>query len=93
VTHFRVLPEFAAKFAETIPESERAAAVRSNLNKRLAHFTATRWRTTAPEFGPYEDCFPEIEKLLVAFEAVLPSGAHRVFAENRAFWEAQHPAI
>jgi hypothetical protein len=73
VGHFRVLQAFTAAFPTSIntppPSSEEVSA---NLNKRLAHMTATRWREDQPDMSYYTDYFEGIDKLIVAFRAALP---------------------
>ena len=81
VIHFRILPEFTLRFPD-IPETKEAEEVRGNLNKRLAHLTATRWRNEAPDFGPYQSCFPEIEQMIDAFQNALPANIQRVFTHD-----------
>src|ERR1700685_3733691 len=52
--HFRSLPGFEAGFPpeiHTVPPWE--GEVRRHLNKRLAHFAATRWKTPRPDMDYY----------------------------------------
>lgn len=78
VRHFDALPNFAARFRPVVPPSN-AAQVSNNLNKRLAHLTATRWRQPAPDMKYYEGHFAAIETLIKAFVAALPKNARAVF--------------
>jgi hypothetical protein len=91
--HFRVFPGFAAAFPSEIlePTPEDARAVSVNLNKRLAHLTATRWEKKAPPMNYYDKYFDGIEKLIVAFQAALPDDVRRVFTTAVREWEGKHP--
>lgn len=83
VGHFKALPEFAAAFPSAIhapPVGAREVSV--NLNKRLAHMTATRWRERPPDMSYYTNYFEGIEKLIVAFQAALPNDV-RQSLDNR----------
>jgi len=80
VGHFRVLPGFEAAFPQAIhtpPPGARQVSI--NLNKRLAHLTATRWREKAPDMAYYSNYFEGIEKLIVAFQAALPNDVRQSF--------------
>jgi len=60
VGHFRALPEFEAAFPPAMyipPVGARDVSV--NLNKRLAHMTATRWREKQPHMAYYTDSLKE----------------------------------
>jgi hypothetical protein len=48
--HFGVLPGFSAAFSSRAasPTRDQAREVSTNLHKRLAHLTATRWEKRAP---------------------------------------------
>jgi hypothetical protein len=68
-----VLPGFDAAFPPAIhtpPVGARNASV--NLNKRLAHLTATRWREKQPSMDYYTQYFEGIETLIAAFQIALP---------------------
>jgi hypothetical protein len=67
--------------------------VAKQLNKRLAHFTATRWEEQAPDMQYYANCFDEIERLIAAFQAGLPAEMQKCFADALERWERAHPAV
>jgi hypothetical protein len=90
---FRALPEFDVAFPKqmhAVPPWE--GEVRKNLNKLLAHFTATRWRTTRPPMDDYSEHFPEIDRLIEAFEKALPDGVRQVLTNRFAFYDRQYAA-
>jgi hypothetical protein len=92
VGHFRVLEGFAAAFPPEIhvaPNGAREVSV--NLNKRLAHFTATRWREPQPDMAHYEVYFGGIETLIVAFQEALPLDVRQMFTNKVNQWAALHP--
>lgn len=95
VGHFRVFPEFDAAFPSPIldPDPNDVRQVSFNLNKRLAHFTATRWTEAQKPMHFYDKYFTSIDKLLVTFEAALPDGLRQIFANTIRDWERNHPAI
>jgi hypothetical protein len=73
VGHFRALADFDRAFPPTMHVPPTGATkVSVNLNKRLAHMTATRWRENPPAMDFYANYFDDIEKLIVAFQAALP---------------------
>jgi hypothetical protein len=82
--HFRILPGFEQKF----PASLHAVPIweeelRIHLNKRLAHFTATRWKQNQPPLAYYTARFPEILDLVNRFEAALPGEfGHHLLSRN-----------
>jgi hypothetical protein len=93
VSHFTDLPGFNVSFPLTLtqPKPERIHVLINNLNKLLAHLTATRWRETRPGMDFYEGYVDEIESLLWKFQAALPDDVKSVFIEKLDFWERQHP--
>jgi hypothetical protein len=95
VDHFRVFPEFDAAFPSRIldPDPNDVRQVSFSLNKRLAHFTATRWTETQKPMQFYDKYFTSIDKLLVMFEAALPDGPRQIFVNTVRDWERKHPAI
>jgi hypothetical protein len=89
--HFRVLPGFETAFPPSIhvrPKWEEE--VRMHLNKRLAHFTDTRWNGMQPSMDYYAAHFGEITKLLDAFEMALPGDVKRDFEEKIQSWNKQY---
>ena len=92
VGHFRHFKEFEAAFPPEIHEAPNGAReVGVNLNKRLAHFTATRWRELQPDMAYYEPYFGGIEVLIAAFQEALPPDVREVFTKTMGHWEAMHP--
>jgi hypothetical protein len=79
IDHFRALPEFAGAFPPAIHVPIGATEVSVNLNKRLAHLTATRWREPQPDMSYYTDYFEGIEKLIVEFQSALPDDVRQIF--------------
>ena len=92
VSHFRELKEFAAAFTPDMHVAPTGARdVSGNLNKRLAHFTATRWREPQKDMAYYERYFAGIETLIAAFQESLPDDIREVFTESVGKWEKMHP--
>jgi hypothetical protein len=85
---FQALPEFAATFPEIVVRPE-TRELSKNLNKRLAHFTATRWRERQPDMGYYAGYFPGIEGMIASFTAALPSELRQVFLERTREFETR----
>ncbi len=85
VEHFRMIPEFAAKFTPDmhVPPVGHDE-IRIHLNKLLVHFTAERWRNNRPPMNEYEKFFPDIVRLIARFEEALPSPYHGVFKRRMA---------
>jgi hypothetical protein len=89
--HFRILPSFEAAFPPSIharPPWEEE--LRIHLNKRLAHFTATRWTENPPTLNDYAARFKEIVDLIQRFEAALPGEVGLYFAAKMKFWDQQY---
>lgn len=93
VGHFRrALPEFGAKFPKIkTPKATDAEQVRTNLHKRLAHLTATRWQKRPPDMEFYSKHFCDIESLILAFQDALPPQHRAVFVESINYWKRSHP--
>jgi hypothetical protein len=92
VGHFRVFPGVEQAFTSgklTLPTG--AKAVGENLNKRLAHLTATRWQKVAPPMAFYEKHFNDIETLIETFQAALPDDVRQVFTHRLGEWGVKHP--
>jgi hypothetical protein len=64
-----------------------------HLNKRLAHFTATRWKEKAPDMAFYAKHFHEIEQRITAFQTGLPAEMRQFFSDALNDWERKHPAV
>lgn len=92
--HFGVLPGFAENYRPRVssPSPEEARALSVSLNKRLAHFTATRWKENAPSMDYYQKYFAGIEMFIREFQSALPPEMAAVFAESLDEWNARHPA-
>jgi len=91
VGHFRVLPGFTAAFPPAIhipPVGAREVSV--NLNKRLAHMTATRWRERQPDMDYYTNYFADLESLIVAFRAALPGDMRQILDRRLSDLDAQY---
>jgi hypothetical protein len=89
--HFQELPEFQKAFKSgSLPPPADAKTVSTNLNKRLAHFTATRWRETAPSMDFYEKYFSDIDTLVGRFQSMLPDDVREVFTTTLGEWEKMH---
>src|SRR5260370_25832012 len=59
--HFRILPGFEVAFPPSIHERPIwEEDLRKHLNKRLAHFTATRWTENQPPMNYYAARFTEV---------------------------------
>ena len=87
VDHFRVLPEFASAFPTKITKPAKAETLSKNLNKRLAHMTATRWREPQPDMSFYQRYFEDIERLITAFQDALPAELRRSLVERMQKYE------
>lgn len=90
--HFRVFPGVDVAFnSGRLKPPKDAQVVCENLNKRLAHFTATRWRKTAPAMKFYEKYFSDVETLVEVFQAALPDDVRQVLTKKLSEWAAAHP--
>ncbi len=86
--HFRMLPGFEAAFPTSIhsrPPWEKRMVFQ--LNKRLAHFTATRWRENQPSLNEFAARFGEVLELTQRFQAALPGEIGHHFAAKMDFWD------
>jgi hypothetical protein len=93
VEHFNVLDGFAAAFPGNAHLA--TAGVRkmsTDLNKLLAHMTATRWEKPRPPMDKYDEFIPIIDDQITRFEAALPEDVRQVFLTHYRMWEAWHPA-
>jgi len=89
--HFRILSGFELAFPPSIharPLWEEE--VRVHLNKRLAHFTATRWTENQPPMNYYVARFKEVLHLIPRFEAALPGEVGQYFTAQMNFWDGQY---
>ncbi len=92
--HFEVLPGFSEKFQskKQSPTKAEVEKVITNLNKRLAHLTANRWREPAPTTAFYQKYFGAVNELIDTFEAALPGSVRALFVEKMRAWQQNHPA-
>jgi len=89
VDHFRVLPGFDVAFPSSNPpvwEKE----LRQHLNKRLAHFTATRWNENAPSMNYYASHFTHVLAQISAFERAVPGEVGNHFRTHMRDWENRY---
>ena len=79
VDHFNVLDGFEAGFPASIHfRDERIKKVSVDLNKLLAHLTATRWERDRPDMDQYATFIPTIDNVITRFEAALPEDVRQV---------------
>lgn len=62
-----------------------------NLNKRLAHFTATRWTDAAPAMEFYKPYIDHVDRLITEFECALPEELKSAFSDALRYWQTSHP--
>ncbi len=68
-----VVPSFKNRMANPNPLSDHEAkALKDALNKKLVHFTGSRWRTERTHFDFYERYLDRIEADIESFEDALP---------------------
>ena len=94
VDHFNTLSGFEAAFPASI--HHRSAGINkisANLNKFLAHMTATRWENNRPSMNEYEKVMPTIDHLIQRFEDALPEDLRQVYSKHYQIWEGRHPGI
>jgi hypothetical protein len=78
VCHFDLLDGFEQAFPLDLrAEPKWKREVSGHLNKRLAHFTASRWRDPRPVMDYYSKHFGTILDLLDRFEKALPPDSRR----------------
>jgi hypothetical protein len=93
VDHFNVLNGFEAAFPASIHlHSARNKKMSADLNKLLAHMTATRWEKNRPPMNDYDSFIPTIDDLITKFEAALPEEVRQVYLRHYQRWESSHPA-
>ena len=93
VDHFNVLNGFEAAFPASIHlHSARNKQVSVDLNKLLAHMTATRWEKNRPPMDDYDKFILTISDLITRFEAALPEDVRQVYLKHYRSWECSHPA-
>ncbi len=94
IRHFKMLPGFSAAFPSNslFPTPDEARQVSINLNKRLAHLTATRWEVPAPSMAYYQKYFDGVDRLIDAFEDALPDDVRTLFVKRLQVWQKSHPA-
>jgi hypothetical protein len=94
VDHFDILPGFQDAFPASIHvHSTRTKEVSLNLNKLLAHMTATRWEKPRPPMNDYDEFGPTIDDLIAQFQNALPKALADVFVRHYQRWETAHPAL
>jgi hypothetical protein len=85
---FRVFPKFQNAFPSQVKAPDGGKDLAVNLNKRLAHFTATRWgQTGKPPMKYYEDFFPDIDALITKFQNALPEELQESLVKTMRKWE------
>jgi hypothetical protein len=73
VDHFNVPDGFEATFPASLhPHSAQIKQLSVDLNKLLAHITATRWERNRPPMSDYDKFIPTLDDLITKFEAALP---------------------
>jgi hypothetical protein len=93
VDHFNVLDGFETAFPASIHlHGTRTKKKSADLNKLLAHMTATRWEKNRPLMNEYDEFIPTIDDLITKFEAALPEDVRQVYLEHYQNWERIHPA-
>ena len=93
VDHFNVLDGFEAAFPASIHlHSARNRKMSVDLNKLLAHMTATRWEKNRPPMDDYDKFILTISDLITRFEAALPEDVRQVYLKHYRSWECSHPA-
>jgi hypothetical protein len=94
VVHFRVLPSFMTAFPPDIHErTSHTDEVTRYLNKRLAHFTATRWEEHRPAWDYYDEYSPLIEKLATRFEGALQTDVKAAYDRGQRMWLHHSPTV
>lgn len=93
VDHFNVLNGFEAAFPASIHlRSALNKKMTADLNKLLAHMTATRWEKNRPPMNDYDSFIPTIEDLIARFESALPEDVRQVYLKHYQRWESCHTA-
>jgi hypothetical protein len=93
VDHFNILDGFEATFPASLrPHSAQIKKLSLDLNKLLAHLTATRWEKNRPPMNDYDKFIPRIDDLITKFEAALPEEVRQVYLKHYRHWERYHPA-
>ena len=90
VDHFRSLEGFESKFPREIRVPPGwLKEIRTNLNKRLAHFTEVRWlkQGEAPSMNDYSLYWDEIETLIGKFGDALPAEERMIFIDRTHVFE------
>jgi len=87
VCHFNLLDGFENGFpASHRQEPKWKAEVSGHLNKRLAHFTASRWREARPPMDYYAKHFGTILDLISRFEQALPADSRQALENAKRMW-------
>jgi hypothetical protein len=95
VIHFKDVPGFQSAFALPVPELAPGAAldVKGNLNKRLAHLTATRWRDQTKPMDYCTTHIVHIEGIVQNFERALPHELKLALDAGFEMWEHHVPTV
>jgi hypothetical protein len=93
VGHFNILDGFEGAFPASVHlHSAQAKKMGTNLNKLLAHLTATRWEKNRPPMSDYDKFMPTIDDLITKFEAALTEEIRQVYWKHYRRWESRNPA-
>jgi hypothetical protein len=87
VCNFDPLDGFEQAFPASLRQEPKwKAEVSGHLNKRLAHFTASRWRETRPPMDYYAQHFGTILDLISRFEQALPPESRQQLGRGKRMW-------
>ena len=93
VDHFNVLDGFETAFPANIHiHTSRNKKMSVDLNKLMAHMTATRWEKHRPSMNDYDAFIPTIDDLITKFEAALSEDVRLVYLRHYRHWESAHPS-
>jgi hypothetical protein len=84
------LPEFKAAFPAEITKPAEARNLSKNLNKRLAHMSAVRWRERDRGMDFYERYFDGIDTQIAAFREALPPELQNSLIEEMHVFERRY---
>lgn len=93
VSSFGTLQNFTRLFGDPTETIARADYddLKRNLNKLLAHMTATRWTEARKPMGYYSRHFDAMNQLIDRFRQSLPHNVRRAFDDEWGQWERQNP--
>jgi len=89
---FSILPGFMHRFGK-LRHRRQVEKTIENLNKRLAHITARRWRVRAPIMQYYTAIDPELRVLIARFESALPKNWREEYLVEKQRWANSHPPL